>query len=78
MCVQRTKLSYQISQYVDLVEEHLLLVLVHMALTQNFNCPLGTGVSVNAHPHFSEGAYTQDRLVYLMFCLPLPSIFPIL
>ena len=49
--------AYQISQYVDFVKEHFLLILVHMALSQHLNCSLGPCISVHTHSHFSEGAY---------------------
>jgi len=50
-------LAYQATEDVDLIEEHLLLVLVHVALLEHFDRALGAGLSVLAHPDLSEGAY---------------------
>lgn len=50
-------MTYQLTQYVDFVKEHFLLVLVHVALSQYLNCSLGTCFSVHTHPHFSESTY---------------------
>ncbi len=46
--------TYQVSQYVNFVKEHFLLVFVHMRLSQHLDCSLSTSVSVNAHSHLTE------------------------
>jgi hypothetical protein len=50
--------TYQFSQDVDFVEEHFLLVVVHVALPQNFDGSLSSSISVHAHSHLSKGTYT--------------------
>ena len=38
----RIRLTYNFFEDVDLIEEHSLLVVVHVALTQDFDGALGT------------------------------------
>jgi hypothetical protein len=47
--------TYQAAQYVNFVKEHFLLIIVHVTLSKDLNCSLGTSVSVHTHPDFSEG-----------------------
>lgn len=68
--------TYQISQYVDFVKEHFLLIFIHVALPEDLHGSLSPGVSVNTHPHLAEGAYAVTLSKYER--LPLPSILPIL
>ena len=39
---------------VDLVEEHTLLIVVHMALTEHLDSTLGAGLTMHAHTDLSE------------------------
>ena len=48
--------TYDFLEDINLVKEHALLIVVHMALSENLDGALGTGLSVNAHSHFTEGA----------------------
>lgn len=68
--------TYQISQYVDFVKEHFLLIFVHMALSKHLHCSLSSSISVHTHSYFSESTYADDQHVFRV--LPLPSILPIL
>jgi hypothetical protein len=45
---------------VDLVEEHALLVFVHVGFTQDLDGTLGTSGSVDAHANFTEGTVSED------------------
>ena len=60
--------TYQFPQDVDLIEQHFLLVIVHMALSQYFNSTLGSSLSMDTHSHFSECTYmvrrVSDELIY--------------
>lgn len=53
--------TYNIFEDVDLVEEHALLIVVHVTLTEHLNCALGTSLPVHAHSHFSKGTCTLMR-----------------
>jgi hypothetical protein len=46
--------TYQLTQDIDFIKEHFLLIIVHVALSQNLHCSLGTCLSVHTHPHLSE------------------------
>jgi len=45
---------------VNFVEEHTLLVVVHVALSQNFYGALSSRLSVNAHTHLTERACAKN------------------
>jgi len=45
---------------VDLVEEHALLILVHIALSQDLDGPLGVRLSVHTKTHLTESASSED------------------
>ena len=47
--------TYNFLEDVDLVEEHALLVLVHVALSEDLDGSLGAGLSVHAHTDLSKG-----------------------
>ena len=49
--------TYQISQYVNFVKEHFLLILVHVSLPEDLDGSLRAGVSVDAHSDFAERTY---------------------
>ena len=49
--------TYQVSQYVDFVEEHFLLVFIHVALSEDLNCSLSACITVYTHPNLAEGTY---------------------
>ena len=51
--------AYNFLEDVDLVEKHSLLILVHVALSEDLDGSLGIGFSVDAHTHLSEGTYTR-------------------
>ena len=53
-------LTYQLSKNIDFVEEHFLLIFVHVTLAQNFNGSLCASFSMNAHSHFSERTYAKE------------------
>ena len=48
-------MTYNLLQNVDFVEKHTLLILVHVALSQNLDSSLSIGLSVNAHADLSKG-----------------------
>ena len=48
-------LTYQMSQNVDLVKEHFLLIFVHMTLSEDLDSSLSASLSVYTHSNFSEG-----------------------
>ena len=49
--------TYQVSQYVNFVKEHFLLILVHVSLPEDLDCSLRASVSVDAHPDLAERTY---------------------
>ena len=51
--------TYNFLEDVDLVEEHSLLVLVHVRLAQHLNSSLSTAVSVDAEADLTEGTLTE-------------------
>ena len=51
--------TYNFLEDVDLVEEHSLLVLVHVALSEHLHSSLGIGLSVDTHAHLTKGTCTQ-------------------
>ena len=51
--------TYDFFEDVDFVEEHTLLVLVHIALSEDLDGSLGTGLSVHTHTDLSEGTCTK-------------------
>ena len=55
--------TYQVSQYVNFVKEHFLLVLVHVCLSQHLDSSLSTGISMNAHSHLTESTYIDMRAI---------------
>ena len=46
--------TYNLSKDVDLVEEHTLLVFVHVALAEHLHSAVSAGLSVHAHAHFAK------------------------
>ena len=50
----RRKETYDFFQNVDFVEEHSLLFLVHVALSEHLDGTLGLGLSVDAHADLAE------------------------
>ena len=53
--------TYDFFEDVDLIEKHSLLVVVHVALTQDFDGALGTWLSVHTHAHLSECAWNKGK-----------------
>ena len=53
--------TYDASQNVDFVEEHLLLVLVHVGLAEDLDGTLSVGVPGHAHPDLAESACRTNR-----------------
>ena len=54
--------TYNFLENVDLVEEHALLVVVHVTLAQHLDRALGARLSMHAHAHLSKGTCSQhDR-----------------
>ena len=49
--------TYDVLENVDLVEEHALLILVHVALAKHLHCTLGARLSVHTHAHLTKRAY---------------------
>ena len=45
---------------VDLVEEHALLIFIHVRLAKNFDGALSSRLSVHAHTDLTEGTYEQS------------------
>lgn len=46
----------EILQVVDLIEKHLLLVIVHVRLSENLHCSLGARLTMDANTDFAESA----------------------
>ena len=55
-CSTQVRSTYDAFEHVDLVEEHALLIVVHVALAKHFDGALRARVSVHAHSHFTKGA----------------------
>ena len=55
--------TYNVLEDVDLVEEHTLLVLVHVALAEHLDGTLSARVSLHAHAHLAESACKNQKLV---------------
>jgi hypothetical protein len=53
-------ITYDLLKNVDLVEEHALLVVVHVALAQHLHCALRSRLPVHAHAHFTESTYLSS------------------
>lgn len=50
------RMTYNVLENVDLIEEHSLLIVVHVALAEHLDSTLGARLSVHAHSHLAEGA----------------------
>ena len=49
-------MTYNVLENVDLIEEHSLLIVIHVALAEHLNGTLSTRLSVHAHAHLTERA----------------------
>ena len=54
--------TYNFFKDVDLVEEHTLLVIVHVTLTEYFDGTLGARFSVYAHTDLSKSTYYKIQV----------------
>jgi len=62
---------------VDLVEEHALLVFIHIALPEDLDSSLGIGFSVHTHTNLSKGTSTENfsnSVVVSQFSLSLSNV----
>ena len=48
--------TYDFLEDVDLVEEHALLVIIHVALSEHLHGTLSTRLSMHAHAHLTKRA----------------------
>ena len=55
--------TYDFLEDVDLIEKHALLVVVHVALSEDFNSALSARLSMHTHAHLTESAYHQTRQI---------------
>ena len=51
--------TYDFFKNVDLVEEHALLIFVHVALPEDLDGSLRAGFSVDAHADFAKGTFDR-------------------
>lgn len=56
----KTVRTYNFLENIDLIEEHTLLVVVHVTLAENLDGTLSSRFSVNAHANLTKGTYRQD------------------
>ena len=54
-------ITHNFFEDVDLVEEHTLLVVVHVTLAEHLNSTLGARLSMHAHTDLSESTYSQNK-----------------
>ena len=54
-------LTYNLFENIDFVEQHALLVVVHVTLAEHLDSTLGARLSMHAHTHLSKGPFFHQN-----------------